>query len=129
MGSHLQTEWYRSQSKARQQHHRRHERERHQQQVPPSKRIDRPDRRAREHEVDRAVSPRSDGRRRLRKATLDEDVRRVVCDRVDPAELLHEHDDEGGEGGTAVAGDGEQLEETVAAREGLGLSLKLHMDV
>ena len=76
------------QSKPSHEQHQRHERERHQQQVPPPKRIDRPDRRAREHEVDRAEAERGEDRGRLAESAFHEDVRAVVCDRVHAAELL-----------------------------------------
>ena len=56
-----------------------------------------------------------------------EDVGGVVGDDVDAAELLHEHDDDGGEGGAAVTRDGEELDDQIAA--GLDLLLGLEEDV
>lgn len=56
-------------------------------------------------------------------AALDEDLGAVVRDDVNTAELLHEHDEEGGLGGTTVAGDGEEL--GGAGPGGLGLDFFL----
>ena len=106
-----------------------HERECRQEQVPPAECIDGPHSREREDPIEHAEAPRRDQGLQVVESGLAEDGGRVVSDDVDAAELLHEHDDEGAEGGAAVTGDGEQLEETVAAFEGLGLSLELYVDV
>ena len=58
-----------------------------------------------------------------------EDVGGVVGDDVDAAELLHEHDDDGGEGGAAVTWDGEELKEEVTASLDLFFSFEEDVDV
>ena len=129
------------QSKPSHEQHQRHERERHQQQIPAAKRVDRPHGGAREHEVDRAEAEGGEDRGRLAEPAFHEDVRAVVRDRVHAAELLparcaklyqhddgravdrgrlsgkknaHEHEEGRGLHGAAVPRDGEQFEELAA---------------
>ena len=54
----------------------------------------------------------------MTKPSLEEDVGGVVRDNVDAAELLHEHENEGGEGCPTVSWDCEEFECTIAAVEG-----------
>jgi hypothetical protein len=78
---------------------------------PPSERIDRPDRRSSEDEIDQSKPPRckegvGDGSSGQR-----EDGRAVKCDDVDAAHLLSNHDSERGKRGTPDARDDEQFDE------------------
>ena len=67
-------------------------------------------------------------RRDLAKASLAEDGGTVVRDDVDAAELLHEHDYAGGQRSAAVAGDGEEFDESGPAGRDGGFFLEEHVD-
>lgn len=73
-----------------------------------------------EDEVDRAEADGSCKSLDVAEAGLGEDGRGVVGDDVDTAELLHEHDDVGGESSAAVTGYGEELEEASEEVPALG---------
>lgn len=60
---------------------------------------------------------------------LSEDLCRVVCNDVDTAELLHEHDDEGREGGTAITRNGEKLDVSVVRAVKCFLGLEQYVNV
>lgn len=102
----------------------RHERERGQQQVAPTKSVNRVKRWEGKQPVDDTEPKRRREGRGLWEAGVDEDLGRVVRNRIDAAELLHEHDDLGGDHGVAVSADSEQLLDLTSSNvHGLPLDL------
>lgn len=74
-------------AEAREEHGQRHQWERGEQEIAPPERVDRVDGRDREEPVDETESQRRGKRGYRREVGLQEDLRRVVGDHVDSAEL------------------------------------------
>lgn len=82
-------------------------------------------RRYRKEEVDDAKAKRSSKSRHLWKIRVQENFRRIVCNDIDTAKLLHEHDDFRGDHRVPVSTNGKEFLQTALLANGHGFTFRL----